>query len=74
MYGGKIKNEGKDDQFNPEDFANSYQNAEATGKKQFVILWLQGSYSENRCTTLGLTRLQNAIKQIRNRKSRTIKG
>jgi len=40
MYGGTIKNEGKVDQFNADDFVNSYQNAEATGKKQFVILWL----------------------------------
>ena len=40
MYGGSIQNEGIDDQFRSEDFVNSYQNEEATGKKQFIILWL----------------------------------
>ena len=46
MYGGNIVNEGNPNQFKADDFKNSYQNEEATGKKQFVILWLHAfSYS-----------------------------
>ena len=40
MYGGNIVNEGDPNKFKADDFKNSYQNEEATGKKQFVILWL----------------------------------
>lgn len=40
MYGGKIINEGKEDQFNMDDFANAYQNDKETGKRMFIKLWL----------------------------------
>ena len=40
MYGGNVINEGNSNQFKDEDFRNSYQNEGATGKKQFVVLWL----------------------------------
>ena len=40
MYGGNILNSGDSSQINEEDFINSYQNDEATGKKLFIILWL----------------------------------
>ena len=39
-YGGSLLNDGLDEQFKEDDFKNSYQNEEATGKKKFVILWL----------------------------------
>ena len=40
MYGGDIINSGDPNEFKEEDFMNSYQNEEATGKKLFVIIWL----------------------------------
>ena len=51
MYGGDIINSGDPEEFRREDFANSYQNEEATGKKLFVILWLHAfKYTYNDLT------------------------
>jgi hypothetical protein len=43
MYGGSVVNFGNNDkntQLKEQDFVNSYQNDDATGKKMFVVLWL----------------------------------
>ena len=51
MYGGDIINSGDPEEFRMQDFANSYQNEEATGKKLFVILWLHAfKYTYNDLT------------------------
>ena len=51
MYGGNIINTGDPEEFRREDFTNSYQNAEAIGKKLFVTLWLHAfKYTYNDLT------------------------